>query len=434
MKRILSLLLACAMGLPMLSGCSQSNTRELTATPIKLTQDDMMAHNLDALTVYAALSDFGLDLLKQTRTANGEKAMASEIDHTPFSTLVSPLSVALALSMTANGADGSTLAQFEEALGDGASIDAINVACHALTAIYRNLTGSTKCTIANSVWADPEGQISDGFVGKCRGIYDAQVFQAQLSDSSIVKDLNSWVSEHTNKMIPQIISEPFPEETACLLVNALYLKNKWAKEFDPLCTREMDFHHAGGSDSQVDYLQHFNTTLSYLQGEGAQGVALPYDDGRLAFFAILPDLYPDSPDLGEWLDDLEGNSLAELIQCREDALFLSFAMPKFMAEWKGNLEEVLPLLGLEDAFLPGMADFSKMGDNSAGYYLEKVIHATKIEVDEKGTEAAAATVVAASGGSAAPPEAGITLILDRPFLYGIVDLYTGVPLFLGTYE
>ena len=36
--------------------------------------------------------------------------------------------------------------------------------------------------------------------------------------------------------------------------------------------------------------------------------------------------------------------------------------------------------------------------------------------------------------TAAPPQEGITLVLDRPFLYGIVDLYTGVPLFLGTYE
>ena len=434
MKRILSLLLACAMGLPMLSGCSQSNTRELTATPIKLTQDDMMAHNLDALTVYAALSDFGLDLLKQTRTANGEKAMASEIDHTPFSTLVSPLSVALALSMTANGADGNTLAQFQDVLGGGVDLVELNTACAQLMADYQGLGGSTKCAIANSLWVDPEGQIKDEFIGQCRGIYDAQVFSAQLSEPGIVKDLNGWVSQHTNKMIPSIIDEPFEQNTALLLVNALYLKNKWLQGFDPRATREMDFHHAGGPDSRMEFLSKHSTELSYIQDKGAQGVVLPYDDGRLAFFAILPDLYPDSPDLGEWLDDLEGNSLAELIQCREDALFLSFAMPKFMAEWKGNLEEVLPLLGLEDAFSPGMADFSKMGDNSAGYYLEKVIHATKIEVNEKGTEAAAATVVAASGGSAAPPEAGITLILDRPFLYGIIDLQTGVPLFLGTYE
>ena len=62
-----------------------------------------------------------------------------------------------------------------------------------------------------------------------------------------------------------------------------------------------------------------------------------------------------------------------------------------------------------------------------------MIHAARLEVNEKGTEAAAATVVAANGGGM-PPQEGITLILDRPFLYGIVDLDTGVPLFLGTYE
>ena len=427
MKRTISLLLAAALGLGLLSGCAQASAaKELTAPKSSTTPANSEEVN-------EALSVFGLELLKKSRDANAETAMNSDMDHAPFSTLVSPLSVALALSMTANGADGETLAQFQEVLGGGADLIELNGACVQLMQDYQSLGGSTKCSIANSLWVDPDGQIKDDFIGKCRGVFDAQVFQGELSAPGIVGDLNGWVSKHTNKMIPKIIDQPFDENTALLLVNALYLKNKWLSEFDPLSTREMDFHHAGGPDSQVEYLRKFDTQLSYLNGKGAQGVVLPYDDGRLAFFTILPDLYPDSPDLGEWLDDLEGNSLAELIQCREDTQFLHFAMPKFTAEWKGNLEEVLPLLGLEDAFLPGMADFSKMGDNSAGYYLEKVIHATKIEVNEKGTEAAAATVVAANG-SGMPPQEGVTLVLDRPFLYGIVDLYTGVPLFLGTYE
>ncbi|MCI8304445.1 MAG: serpin family protein [Lawsonibacter sp.] len=435
MNRILSLLLACTLGLSMLPGCAPTSAaKELTAEPVKLTDADMTAHDQDALSVYAALSDLGLELLKQTRASNGENAMESGMDHVPLSTLVSPFSAAMALSMAANGAEGDTLAQFEEVLGDEASIEAVNVACQALMILYRNLAGSTKCTIANSLWVDPEGQIKDEFVGKCRGIFDAQVFSANLSDDAIVKDLNGWVSEHTNKMIPQIITEPFDQDTALVLVNALYLKNKWSQEFDPLHTREMDFHHAGGQDSRTEYLQHFNTQLSFIQGNGAQGVVLPYDDGRLAFFALLPDLYPDSPDLGEWLDSLEGNGLAELIQCREDTQFLHFAMPKFTAEWKGDLTGVLPLLGLADAFLPGTADFSSLGDSPEGYYISQVIHATKIEVNEKGTEAAAATVVAANSGVSMPPEDGVTLILDRPFLYGIIDLQNGVPLFLGTYE
>ena len=92
-------------------------------------------------------------------------------------------------------------------------------------------------------------------------------------------------------------------------------------------------------------------------------------------------------------------------------------------------------MGLDLAFDDtGLADFSLLGDNPYGYFLSQVIHAAKIEINEEGTEAAAATVVEATGGSAAPQEEGLTLIFDRPFLYGIVDLETGVPLFLGTFE
>ena len=400
MKRTLSLLLAFALGLSLLSGCAQvSAAKELTAPKLSVNPSNSEEVN-------GALAGFGLELLKKTRDANGETAMNSDMDHVPFSTLVSPLSVALALSMTANGAAGNTLAQFQDMLGGGVDLVELNTACAQLMADYRGLGSSTKCAIANSLWVDPEGQIKDEFIGQCRGIYDAQVFSAQLSEPGIVKDLNGWVSQHTNKMIPEIIDQPFPEETACLLVNALYLKNSWLSEFDPLSTHTMDFHHAGGPDSQVEYLRKFDTQLSYLQGKGAQGVVLPYDDGRLAFVAILPDLYPDSPDFGQWLNNLEGNSLSQLINNREDAIFLSFAMPKFSAEWKGNLEDTLPLLGLEDAFVPGAADFSSLGDNPEGYFINQVIHATKIEVNEKGTEAAAATVVAAESGAAAPPPGG----------------------------
>lgn len=416
MKRTVSLLLTCALGLSLLSGCAQASAvKELTAPKLS-------ASPSESEEVSQALADFGLELLQKTREAEKKTV------------LVSPLSVALALSMAANGAEGDTLAQFQEVLGGGADLIELNGACVQLMQDYQSLGGSTKCSIANSLWVDPEGQIRDDFVGTCRGVFDAQIFQGTLSGAAIVKALNGWVSEHTNKMIPKIIDQPFPEETACLLVNALYLKNKWLSEFDPLSTREMDFHHAGGPDSQVEYLRKFNTQLSYLSGNGAQGVVLPYDDGRLAFVAILPDLYPDSPDLGQWLNNLDGNSLSQLMNNREDALFLRFAMPKFESEWKGNLEDILPLLGLADAFAPGTADFSKMGENPDGYYISQVIHAAKIEVNERGTEAAAATVVDAPSGSAAPPQEGITLVLDRPFLYGIVDLYTGVPLFLGTYE
>lgn len=422
MKRLLALFLLFGLCLSLLGGCAApSAAKELSAQPVKLTTRDLSRYDPDAPKSHAALSDFGLDLLKRARQKE--------------STLVSPLSVSMALAMAANGADGDTLEEFQQVLGDGLPLEAINTALGALMAVYSDgLGGSTQCSIANSLWVDPEGQVREDFIGKCAGIFDAQIFQGDLSAPGIVRDLNSWVSQHTNKMIPQIISQPFDNNTAAFLVNALYLKNTWATEFDPQDTAPRDFTHGDGSTERLHYLNHFSLSFPYLANEACEGAILPYDDGRLGFFALMPKLSPDAPDFDTWLAELEGTELASLLLSGEKAKFLRLSLPKFEQEWSGELQDILPGMGLECAFDPDTADFSLLGDNPYGYYLSQVIHAAKMEVNEKGTEAAAATVAAAGSGSAAPPEDGIILVFDRPFLYGIVDLQNGIPLFLGTFE
>lgn len=419
MKRALALALALTLALA-LPGCgtAAADYTVLTADPVSAAYDGSTEP------AQTALAGFGLDLLRGIRDQTGEPA------------LVSPLSAALALSMAANGADGDTLEQFEAVLSGGAGLDVLNALCQALTADYQSLGGSTECSIANSLWVDPEGMIRADFIGRCGGIFDAQVIQAQLSDPGIVPALNGWVSDHTGGMIPEIVSEPFSEDAA-LLVNALYLKNTWAAEFDPNQTMERTFTHGDGSEERMDFLRHFDRELPYLETEDSVGALLPYDDGRLAFFALMP--AEEGADFGTWLAGLDGAALGRLVRDSRDRadFFLRLSLPKFEAEWKGELKDVLTALGLELAFDDtGLADFSLLGDNPYGYYLSQVIHATKLEVNEEGTKAAAATVVEAPAGSAAPLEEpqGIELDFDRPFLYGIVDLENGVPLFLGTFE
>lgn len=412
MKRILSLLCICALLLSALAGCSGGAVQqELDAPPVTVTP-------ADSGQISQAISRFGLSLLQNTRREEGG------------SVLVSPLSVTLALSMAANGADGDTLAQFEAVLGGGASLEELNAACAWMMDFCQTLGGSTQASIANSLWADPNGMIRQDFIGKCQGIFDAQVFQAELSAPAIVDSLNGWVSDHTNQLIPAIIEEPFDEGTAALLVNALYLKNTWAREFDPADTWERPFIHGDGQAATMDFLNATATRYAYLQGEGVQGVILPYDDGKLGFFALMPDA---EGEFAAWLDGLDGSALTALLLGAEDTLFYHLALPKFEAEWNGELKDILADMGLDAAFDPDQADFSLLGDNPAGYYISQVIHAAKIKVNEKGTEAAAVTVVVEAG-EAAPEDNGISLVFDHPFLYGIVDLETGVPLFLGTFE
>ena len=417
MRRTLALSLALSLSLGLLSGCGPAapavQAQEFTAQPVSVQPAGSPA-------VDQALTSFGLSLLQSAREAESGPV------------LLSPLSAALALSMAANGADGDTLAQFETVLGGGVTLDELNAACAQLLSDYGDLDGSTECLIANSLWTDPEGMIREDFIGKCQGIFDAQVFSQDLSAPSVVPAVNSWVSEHTNKMIPSILSEPFNENAALLLVNALYLKNTWETEFDPNNTYLRGFYHQGSDKESMDFLNAGFVTFPYLQSETAQGAVLPYDDGRLAFFALMPE---EGAEFEVWLNSLDGETFPQLLESRRDTEFLTLALPKFEAEWSGQLQDILSALGLDLAFDDtGLADFSLLGDNPNGYFLSQVIHAAKIKVNEQGTEAAAATVVEATGGSAAPQEEGLTLIFDRPFLYGIVDLETGGPLFLGTFE
>ncbi|MFR5810882.1 MAG: serpin family protein, partial [Flavonifractor plautii] len=288
----------------------------------------------------AAIGTLGAELLRAAREP-GEN------------TLLSPLSVALALSMTANGAAEDTLAEFEALLG--ADVAALNANAASLLADYAALGGSTECSIADSLWLDGRLEAEGDFLARCTAAYGAQLYQADLDTDGARRAVNNWVGEVTRGLIPEVLAETPAPETVLLLVNALYLKNAWASEFDPLDTRPGDFTAADGSEAETDFLSNGLRAERYFAAEGAAGVVLPYDDGRLGFLAVLPD-----GELDAWLETLDGDTLPALLAAAEEERVL-LRLPKFEAEWGGELKELLAELGLETAFDPAQADFSALG-------------------------------------------------------------------------
>ena len=362
----------------------------------------------------AAIGNLGANLLRNLREP-GENA------------LLSPLSIALALSMTAEGAAGDTLAEFEALLG--ADVDVLSANAASLLDEYEALGGSTVSNIANSLWLDDGLTAREQFLSRCTAFYGAGLYQTDLATEQTRRAVNSWVEENTNGMIPEILTEVPAENTALLLVNALYLKNTWENQFDPVNTNTCVFTAADGTEAETDFLSNGIRQERYFRTADAAGAVLPYDDGRLAFVAVLPD-----EDLDAWLENLTGDTFSELLAAAEDTRLL-LRMPKFEAEWGGEVRDALAALGLDTAFDPARADFSGMGTTESGdpLFIGSVRHRAKIEVNEEGTEAAAATVVEVPSGGAAPADYE-ELTLDRPFCYAVVDLERGVPLFLGTFE
>lgn len=403
-------ILAAGLALALLAGCTDGGVRPLTPDG-----GNAPAAGRPSDTADRALGAFGGRLLSQVRQ-EGEN------------TLVSPLSVLLCLSMCANGAQGDTLQEFLDTLGGGVDLDTLNASCASLMEDCLSLEGSTECSIAGSLWVDERLTVNEDFLSRCADLYRAETYQADLDTQQTVDQVNAWVKKQTQGMIGGILDEPLSPDAALLLVNALYLKNAWTNAFEAKDTQEQPFYPASGGEIQTEFLHNGGRKERYIHTENERGVVLPYDDGRLAFFALLP----EDGDLGGWLEGMDGGTLPRLLSAAEKTE-LSLALPKFETEWSGSLAESLQALGLELAFdSSGRAQFGGVG--RADVYLSDVLHKTRIEVNEKGTEAAAVTVAEENWTGLIVSTEQKVLTLDRPFVYGIVDLERGVPLFLGTFE
>lgn len=407
-KRLIPLILS----LSLLASCAAGAAEKVPDVP----GDVAVSYDLDAEgKPYEAYAAFGVELLRRSRK-EGEN------------TLLSPLSAALALGMTANGADGDTAREFEALFG--MDIDTLNSLCATMSLDYTSLGGSTESNIVNSLWCDPRLTMDSLFSARCRQIYGAELFYADLQKQATVKAVNDWVKEATRGLIPSVVDN-FSPDAVLALVNALYLNNKFERPFDePHSAWTINFTNADGSLSQPRGMSNGERDELYLSHDKGQGVVLPYDDGRLGLLLMLPD---EGVSLSDYLDAWDGSTVAALLENKAERL-TSLTVPKYELEWDGSLAEPLQAMGLTGAFDVDKADFTKMGIADGPLYIGDVIHKTVLKVNEEGTEAAAVTVVPMNCGAAMPPDDLVILTFDRPFVCGIVDLETGAPLFLGTVE
>lgn len=332
-------------------------------------------------------------------------------------TLLSPLSVLAVLGMTANGAAGETLTQFADTFG--LTQEDLNT-----WLCSRSDDGSLR--MANSLWLRDDGklQVEQSFLETNADYYQADIFKAPFTDETL-SEINGWVSQKTENRIPQIL-DSIPEEAMLYLVNALTFDAKWEEPYKPFQVIEGTFLTEAGEEQDATYM---SCTLSdYLETEQATGFLKYYENRDYAFAALIP---TEGTSISELLDSLNGSQLHELLQNPREAVVKS-SLPKFETGYSAELSDALKTLGITDAFDPEKADFSRLGSSDEGnLYISQVRHKTAITVAEEGTKAAAATIVEMMAGAAFRPDLKF-VILDRPFVYMVVDCREQVPVFIGT--
>lgn len=351
----------------------------------------------------AALTQFALDL-------------AAEQDG---QFLLSPVSVASALTMTANGANGSTLSQTEAVLG--LEKDSLNRVIHSYMASNGN-----NIALANSIWFRSHGfEAKPEFLQTAVDFCGADLFTASFNTSTL-DDVNAWISEKTNGMIPHMLNEIDPE-TVMYLINAVYFERQWATVYNSVSDGK--FTTAGGVTQDVPTL--CSVENRYFEDDHAVGFSKAYKWCDYSFAALLPEKGM-SP--AEYLAQLSGEELHDLLMNPQNVP-VHTETPKFKAEYETDLVENLTALGMTDIFDDKKADLSGLGTASGNLYVSDIAHKAVMELDENGTKAAAATIVAVvEEREIIIPEPEKTVILDRPFVYMIYDNTTGIPLFIGTLE
>src|SRR4030095_9091173 len=128
------------------------------------------------------------------------------------------------------------------------------------------------------------------------------------------------------------------------------------------------------------------------------------------------------------LDAAELSTLTSALRAGESKS-LSLALPRFKMSYKADLVSPFPTAGMTFPFDLARADFSGMTGGRARFAIGQIVHRAVIEVQEDGTEAAAAPA-AVRVLTSAPINQG-SFLVDRPFLYYMVDDATGAVLFQG---
>ena len=353
---------------------------------------------------------FGLKLFQVINEAQGDSNI-----------FISPLSVAMALGMTLNGADGTTLDAMEQTLElSGLTMEEINESYRHLIDLLTGLDPQVQFDIANSIWYDENlDQPEADFLTRCQEYFGALVTGLDFRSPDAASTINAWVNESTNGKIEEIVKDPIQPDLLMFLINAIYFKGTWTYRFDPELTEEMSFYLADGSTTTCHMMAQRNI-YEYRNYEDCEVLNLPYGCGAFMMTIILPHWGTDVNDiiaqitpenLTDWWTGLPSDSI-------------DVYLPKFALEFSMGLKNALTALGMGIAFIPGSADFSNMYP-SVAVWIDSVKHKTFVEVNEEGTEAAAVTSVQMGYG-------GIEgFLADRPFLFMIRENESGTILFIG---
>ena len=358
-------------------------------------------------------------------------------DRSGKSFIFSPLSITYVLGMVNDAATGETERELEQTLGfHEGGIQAVNDYCKKLIYGLPKVDKDVTLNIANAIFVNKDYTLKSQFQKDMQYYYDAKAEALDFKSSKTLDHINGWCKEKTNGMIPTILDKVSPEMVSYLL-NAIYFKADWTKKFDQKDTRTETFTTESGQTKLP--LMHQDVLINYLKNDTYAAVEIPYGNGFWSMTVMLPEEGKTTEDIISLL--AQRGLYTKTYTGGEGMMFtpheVDLKLPRFETnsdtdDIQGGLKGLLETMGIRLAFDENFAQIPNMCKSSV--YINMMRQKAVIKVNEEGSEAAAVTVAGMANCTSCPIEyPKATFHANRPFVYVISELSSGVILFVGKF-
>jgi len=344
--------------------------------------------------------------------------------------IISPVSIFLALSLLYQGSDHTTRTELKNFLDLDTQEDS-GLTTKALLRDYAESRAKLNTTIqlANVIFADESLRIKKSYQQGIQTALSSGVETVDFSDPiPTVEAINNWVEQKTNNLITDFLSaDAISESTRVVLLNAIYFKANWKYPFNKFETfKSFKFDVTPDSDVEVEMM--FKSDDILYQSNPilrSEIVSLPYEDENFQMMLFLPYDHNENSLLNiiQKLTNTDFNEIYDSLTVETVDLYL----PRFTISFKSELVSALRRNGVRSMFSPDLADFSLISEEPLS--VSNILHETKVEVNEEGSEAAGITGAILDLRTVIQDTQEVRL--NRPFIFVIHDRKNNIPLFIG---
>ncbi|XP_039748677.1 antichymotrypsin-2-like [Pararge aegeria] len=357
--------------------------------------------------------------------------MSNEIAKTnpEKSFVLSAYSVMTPLAQLALGSQGDSHDELLEAIGMPTD-NATKAAFSLVNSKERSPKGAT-LKMASKVYVANSYELNSEFAEDTRKTFGSEIESMNFLDSeNAANEINTWVEEQTNNRIKDLVDPSnLNGDTRALLVNAIYFKGTWKKQFEKMLTLESNFYLNKDVTNKVP-MMFIKGDYNYAESHelDSQIVEIPYEGDESSMVIVLPRNMQRMNDVQKTLED--PNALEKALK-NMYMTEVELKMPKFKIETTTDLKETLIKMNIEKMFKPTTAGLDKFLKGVSDLFISSAKQKAFIEVNEEGAEAAAANVfeLAYTTSVGFVPQV-VKFTADHPFFFfiraGQYTLFNGV--------